>query len=100
MNIGERITYFRNSRGLTTNRLANLTGISQSFLRDVELSNKGITVDNLSLVCNALDITLQDFFAEPHSDISDLDILQYINGLTQEQKVRLFEFLKTIKHDY
>lgn len=36
MNIGERIAYFRSSKGLTVNKLANLSGISQSYLRDIE----------------------------------------------------------------
>ncbi len=37
MEIGKRITQLRENRGWTTNRLANLCGLSQSFLRAVEL---------------------------------------------------------------
>ena len=65
MEVGKRITELRTNRGLTTNKLANLCGLSQSFVRSVELGEKGITVEKLSLLCDALDISLRDFFDVP-----------------------------------
>ncbi|MBQ9121824.1 MAG: helix-turn-helix transcriptional regulator, partial [Clostridia bacterium] len=35
--VGKRIRYFREQRGLTVNGLANMAGISQSYLREIEL---------------------------------------------------------------
>ena len=98
MNVGERIIYFRNKQGITTNKLANKAGLSQSFVRDVELSNKSITIENLVLVCDALKITLKDFFDEPEksSDLIDKELLSTINNLTIEQKTRLIDFLRLI----
>lgn len=96
MNVGKRIIYFRELRGITTNKLANLTGLSQSFLRDVELQNKGITIENLALVCESLNVSLQNFFTIPTSEISDKDILNTVSKLTKEQKVKLLEFLNTL----
>lgn len=98
MNIGERITYFRNIQGITTNKLANISGLSQSFIRDVELSNKSITIDNLAIVCDALKITLKDFFDEPDKspEAADKELLSAINKLTLEQKTRLIDFLRLI----
>ena len=40
MEVGQRIKELREAKGLTVNRLANMAGISQSYLRDVELGNK------------------------------------------------------------
>ena len=54
MEIGERIIALREAKGWTTNRLANQCGLSQSFLRSVELGEKGISVENLALICGAL----------------------------------------------
>jgi transcriptional regulator with XRE-family HTH domain len=98
MKTGERITYYRKSRNLTTNKLANMAGLSQSFIRDVELCNKSITVDNLELVCEALNITLQDFFDEPKEDVNqvDKDLLAVINKLSIEQKIKLRDFLRVL----
>ncbi len=65
MNVGNRITALREARGITTNRLANLCGLSQSFIRSVELGEKGITVESLNLICDTLKISLKDFFDVP-----------------------------------
>lgn len=98
MNVGERITYFRSQRGITTNKLANKAGLSQSFIRDVELSNKSITIENLAIVCEALDITLKDFFDEPEKDAQAIDkeLLNAISHLSIEQKTRLVDFLRLL----
>ena len=49
MDVGKRIAQLREARGWTTNRLANMCGLSQSFLRAVELGEKGISVENLQV---------------------------------------------------
>ena len=97
MEVGERITYFRKQRGITTNKLANKAGISQSFIRDVELQKKGITVDNLEIICEAMGITLIDFF-DPPTEEKDVDkeLMKQIGKLSAEQKTRLAEFLRLI----
>ena len=63
MDIGKRIISLREQKGWTTNRLANMSGVSQSFLRAVELGQKGISVESLSAVCWALGVSLETFFA-------------------------------------
>ena len=62
MDIGKRIISLREQKGWTTNRLANMSGVSQSFLRAVELGQKGISVESLSAVCWALGVSLDDVF--------------------------------------
>ena len=59
MEIGKRIAALRETKGWTTNRLANQCGLSQSFLRSVELGEKGISVESLSLLCDALGVSLK-----------------------------------------
>lgn len=61
MDIGKRIISLREQKGWTTNRLANMSGVSQSFLRAVELGQKGISVESLSAVCWALGVSLETF---------------------------------------
>lgn len=97
MDIGKRIVQLRTERGLTTNRLANLCGISQSFLRNVELGEKGISVNNLQLVCSALGISLARFFSvcEEH-DKTDDELAEIISGLNERQKKLLADFLREL----
>ena len=97
MNVGERIRYFRTLTGYTTNKLANLSGISQSYLRDVELGNKNPTIETLSYVCDALNISLQDFFNENTQNAIQNDLLiEKIYQLSEEQRNALLAFLNSI----
>ena len=98
MKLGERIIQLREARNWTTNRLANQCGLSQSFLRSVELGEKSISVDNLDILCQALDIDLETFFDIPEDKETDLDdrLFRQIKLLTTEQRVSLSEFLAAI----
>lgn len=123
MDVGKRITELRKAKGLTTNRLANLSGLSQSFVRSVELGEKGITVENLGLLCDALDISLRDFFDVPQkapinkpfslnglaatwggsidrlseSSVQADDLAHQISLLSRKQRQSLAEFLKNMQ---
>ena len=97
MDVGKRLAQLRTDAGLTTNRLANLCGLSQSFVRSVELGEKGITVDNLALLCQVLGISLADFFDTGESDqTEDALLLSQLQRLSPEQKQALALFPKTI----
>lgn len=77
MDVGKRITFFRSQKNYSVNKLANLAGISQSYLRDIELGNKNPTIEIISIICDALDLTLQDFFSDDTiSSIQNNEILK------------------------
>ena len=98
MDIGQRIMQLREEKGWTTNRLANLSGLSQSFLRSVEMGDKGISVENLELLCQTLGISVRSFFdtQEPATAV-DVVLQQQIDRMSQEQKRALSAFLKTME---
>ena len=87
MDITTRITFLRTAKGYTVNKLANLSGISQSYLRDIELGKKNPTIEVLSLLCDALGISLLDFFDDStQTRITEDSLLQKIYRLTPEQQ--------------
>lgn len=97
MDIAARIKFFREQKGYTVNKLANLAGISQSYLRAVELGQKNPTVDLLSSLCWALDISLRDFFNdELLSELKQDELLLQIYRLSDEQRKQLTLFLKSL----
>ena len=97
MDIGARISFFRTQKNYTVNKLANMAGISQSYLRDVELGKKNPTVEILSFVCDALDISLSDFFDDDTAKrITSDPLLNTIYRLNSEQREALNLFLKTL----
>ena len=92
MKIGERIAHFRVGKGYTVNKLANLSGVSQSYLREVELGNKNPTVEFLSVLCETLGISLKEFF----DDQPDDPLISKIYQLSAEQREALSRFLDTM----
>ena len=92
MKIGERIAHFRVGKGYSVNKLANLSGVSQSYLREVELGNKNPTVEFLSVLCETLGISLKEFF----DDQPDDPLISKIYQLSAEQREALSRFLDTM----
>ena len=96
MDVHTRITALREERGYTVNKLANLAGISQSFLREIELVHKKPGIDTLSYICDALHISLRDFFDEEASFAHEDELTREINKLTMSQRCALLQFLKSL----
>lgn len=97
MDIGKRITFFREKKHYTVNKLATSAGISQSYLRDVELGKKKPTVEVLSYICDALDISLRDFFDDEIQEALTNDpLLEKIYELSSEQRTSLLNFLNAL----
>lgn len=92
MNIGERIRELRLKTGYSQNALAEKAGVSQTHLRRIELGQADVTVGYLQLVCDALGISISDFFFSNEED----ELIMSISHLTPKQKKLLTEFLKSI----
>lgn len=97
MDIGKHITELREAKGWSTNRLANVCGLSQSFLRSVEMGEKGISVESLRLLCEALGVSLHQFFSAGETE--DDPLLTEIAKLSPRQKGALGTFLHTLRED-
>ena len=97
MDVGKRIIELRKQQNLTTNRLATLSGISQSHLREVELGNKNPTVEFLSYICDGLHIRLADFFASEESSIDPV-LASALKELSPTQQRKLADFLDAMIH--
>lgn len=93
MDVSKRIITLRERCGLTQNGLAERAGVSQTHLRRVELGQADITVGHLQLLCDAMNISLNDFFSE---DADSDELGAAFSNLSQIQKMRLIDFLKSL----
>ena len=93
MNIGDRIKTLREKSGYTQNALADKAGVSQTHLRRVELGQADITVGHLQLVCDALEISVKNFF-NFNDEAEELSIA--LSNLSPKQKKLLIDFLKSL----
>lgn len=93
MNVGERLSELRNKCCFTQNGLAERAGVSQTHLRRVELGQADITIGHLQLLCDALDVSLREFFnTEPERD----ELSVALSKLSPKQKKLLIAFIESL----
>lgn len=93
MNVGERLLELRNKSWLTQNGLAEKAGVSQTHLRRVELGQADITVGHLQLLCDAMGITLREFF---NIEAGNDELSIALSKLTPKQKKLLIAFIESL----
>ena len=93
MDVGERIRLLREKAGFSQNELAGRADVSQTHLRRVELGQADITVGHLQLLCDAMSISVEEFFKE-ESKTDEMAIA--ISKLSPKQKVLLLAFLESL----
>ena len=70
MNVGqavrERIAELCEDKHITINKLANISGITQSTLNNIMSGrNNSTTISTIQKICDGLEITVTDFFDSP-----------------------------------
>ena len=70
MTIGEacriRIQELCNERSITVNKLAIISGVTQSTLNNIVSGrNNSATISTLKKLCDGLEISILDFFSDP-----------------------------------
>ena len=93
MDISKRLVALRQRCGYTQNGLAERAGVSQSHLRRVELGEADITVGHLQLLCDAMNISLKEFFAE---DSEENEVAATFSKLSPKQQKLLLAFLESV----
>ena len=93
MDVSKRLISLRERCGLTQNGLAERAGVSQTHLRRVELGQADITVGHLQLLCDAMSISIQEFFTEESN--SD-EIAAAFSKLSPKQKTLLLSFIESL----
>ena len=93
MDVRKRLISLREQCGFTQNGLAERAGVSQTHLRRVELGHADITVGHLQLLCDAMSISIQDFFYE---ETSKDDISVALSKLSPKQKALLLAFIESL----
>ena len=93
MDISKRLISLRQKCGYTQNRLAEWAGVSQSHLRRVELGQADITVSHLELLCDAMNISLKEFFDD---STGDDELTVALSKLSPKQKKLLLAFIESL----
>jgi transcriptional regulator with XRE-family HTH domain len=60
--IVERIKSFRIERGLTLNKLAEMTGFTKGYISRIEKSPKAPPISTIAKIARGLNVEITDFF--------------------------------------
>ena len=88
--VGNRIRQLREERKMTQYALANQSGVSPTYVYQLERGEKSPTVEYLEHICWGLGITLANFFKAEEEKNDKL------SSLTAEQKKLLNSFLQSL----
>lgn len=95
--MGKRIKYLREQKNLKKNTLANLAGVSPTYIDKLENGERCPTVEYLSYICFGLGITLAEFFRDSDEQKELNTTIQNLTArLSPKQQTILLDFLKTL----
>ena len=60
--VAKRLRLLREAREMNQDELAILSGVHRSYIGVIERGDKGVGIDMLGKICDALGISIQDFF--------------------------------------
>jgi transcriptional regulator with XRE-family HTH domain len=100
MNIGQKIREYRKNKALKLVNIAERTGLSKPFISEIERGIKSPSIETLSKICSALDITLAEFFTEEEPSLSPelRKLLDSARDLSPEQVEQLNRFILSMKN--
>ncbi len=62
--VGNKIKEFRKLKGLSQEKLANLSEIDRTYLPTIEKGERNVSIEILERIAKALEVNIKDFFDE------------------------------------
>ena len=97
MDVLEKIDKLRKEKGWSINYLAMEAGLTQSTVNNLYTRRTEPKIPTLRALCDALGITLSDFFKESNQENEDEELIRRIKSLSPENKKALLQLLKNVK---
>lgn len=96
MDFAKRLTFYREASGLSKNQLALKSGISQPYIGDLETGKKKPTIDTIERLCDALGVSISQFFNEAEALQPDIQqLIETAKRLPPAERVALNQYLIT-----
>lgn len=100
LDIAERLKRARKIKNISVYKLSQITGVSETHIRDLERGDRNPSFDTLSRLVKPLGLSLADMFKESE-DVSYLSndekaLVECYRMLSKDKEEALLKFLKTI----
>lgn len=88
--IGENIAYFRRKKGYTQKDLAEKTGLSRSFISQIENDSNSPSDDSLFKIANVLNVSIESLKDNGKNYIrnEDVELIMYLIKLTADLVIK------------
>lgn len=99
MDVGIKVRNFREKLNMSRSDFSKVTGISASYLSEIERGIKNPTIEILQKICTAFDVTLSELLEEtPSSPMKPevKEISKTLSNFSTEDIKLLNEFLKSV----
>lgn len=94
--VGKRVKYLRELNNLSQEEFAMKANITRAYLGQIERGEKNPTITIVSRICNALGLTLEDFFSsDDYKDIYTKKIINLINNMSSDEKEWIYTIIIT-----
>ena len=97
MDVLEKIDKLRKEKGRSVHQHAMEAGLPQSTVNNLYTRRTEPKIPTLRALCDALGITLSDFFKESNQENEDEELIRRIKSLSPENKKALLQLLKNVK---
>lgn len=64
MTFGKAVRKLRSDRGISQEKFAELCGLHRTYISDVELGKRNVSLENIGRIAEALNMPLSELFAE------------------------------------
>ena len=98
MNVSERIEELRLAKGWSVYKLSSEANLTPSTLANMHARGTSPSIATLENICQALDITLSEFFTEAQqSTTAEDELLTAYRKLTADQQQALLTIVRSMK---
>ena len=100
--VGQRIRNYRTQKGLSQEKLAELSGCHPTYIGQLERGEKNATLESIERISNALGITLSKLFEkledkDAESENIPLACYELLSAKSKEEQEQLYKILLEIE---
>ena len=96
--LGQRIRNYRTAKGLSQEKLAELSGCHHTYIGQLERGEKNATVESIEKISSALGISLSTLFEKLDSQGEEarsipLECYEFLSAKTKEEQEHIYRIL-------
>jgi transcriptional regulator with XRE-family HTH domain len=103
--VGEQIRFIRKAKGLTQEVLAEKSGLSFSYVSDVERGERNISLESLEKIIVALEVSPNEIFKFKDVDVGKgfedkRIVIEVLKSLLMERNIDEVKFVLKVARDF